>query len=236
MFSTSNLQPLSICWRLILWELHVATLILGSEPKQGACNGAGQEGSLGITSRTPGSVKECEGMNPHTPKWTPIWTSEFLEDDCRGQNSLDWDIRYIIENFLEHRCRKWVRMTHLNIWNTSYGQKKGRESNWQFDYRPDFLACRWCATYRWKDLDKGYNFALNLISIESLQRKLWAPKVSGVPSPKWESRDKMSFDKMHRGYYKGEGGGFPQVQAMMSLMSLSLFAVCLKTKSVPTMQ
>jgi len=32
-------------------------------------------------------------------------------------------------------------------------------------------------TYRWKVLDEGYNFALNLISIASLQTKLWAPKV-----------------------------------------------------------
>jgi len=28
----------------------------------------GQEGSLGVTSHAPGSAKECEGMNPHTPK------------------------------------------------------------------------------------------------------------------------------------------------------------------------
>jgi hypothetical protein len=25
---------------------------------------------------------------------------------------------------------KMVCMTHLDIWNISYGQKKGRESNW----------------------------------------------------------------------------------------------------------
>jgi len=54
----------------------------------------------------------------------------------------------------------------------------------------------WHATYRWKALDKGYNFALNLISIEGLHAKLWAPKVAEVPvvkSPTWESQDKMSF-------------------------------------------
>jgi len=27
--------------------------------------------SPGITSHTPGSVKKCEGVNPHTPKATP---------------------------------------------------------------------------------------------------------------------------------------------------------------------
>jgi hypothetical protein len=43
--------------------------------------------------------------------------------------------------------------------------------------QPDFLACRWCATYRWKALDKGYNFALDLIAIKGLHAKLWAPKL-----------------------------------------------------------
>jgi hypothetical protein len=32
----------------------------------------GQEGSLGVTFHAPGSVGECEGMNPHIPKWAPI--------------------------------------------------------------------------------------------------------------------------------------------------------------------
>jgi hypothetical protein len=80
-------------------------------------------------------------------------------------------------------------MTHLNIWNTSYGQTKGRESNWHFDSQPlkvgnrsDFLVCRWRATYRWKVLDKGYNFTLNLISIRGWHTKLWEPKVARIPT------------------------------------------------------
>jgi hypothetical protein len=28
-------------------------------------------GSPGVTSHTPGSVRKCEGVNPHTPKATP---------------------------------------------------------------------------------------------------------------------------------------------------------------------
>jgi hypothetical protein len=91
--------------------------------------------------------------------------------------------------FLERGCLKWARMTHLDIWNISYGQKKSQESNWQFDSRPlkvknrpDFLAWRWYVAYRWKALDKGYNFALDLISIGGLQRKLCAPKVVRVLS------------------------------------------------------
>jgi hypothetical protein len=35
----------------------------------------------------------------------------------------------------------------------------------------------------------------------------------------------------HKTYYKGEGGGFPQVWAMVSLVSLSLPMACPSTKS-----
>jgi hypothetical protein len=137
------------------------------------------------------SAKKCEGMNPHTPKWTSIlgswWTPKILESDFRSQNPLNRDVLYIIGKLLEHRCLRWACMTRLDISNTSYGQKKGRESNWQFDFRPlkvknrlNFLACRWRATYRWKALNKGCNFVWDFISIKSLDTKLWAPKVGGV--------------------------------------------------------
>jgi hypothetical protein len=33
---------------------------------------ATQEESQGVTFHVPKSAKECEGMNLHTPKWTPI--------------------------------------------------------------------------------------------------------------------------------------------------------------------
>jgi len=33
-----------------------------------ACRVAGQEESLGVTPHAPSSARECEGMNPHTPK------------------------------------------------------------------------------------------------------------------------------------------------------------------------
>ncbi len=180
------------------------------------------------------------------------WTPESLESDCKGQNPLDWGVPYIIGKLLERRCLKWARITHLNIWNTSYGQKKGWESNWQFDSRPlkvgnllDFLACRWRATYRWKDVDEGYNFALNLISIGGLHTKLWDPKVvevlilaiSRLPfeSPKTKCHLDVGPVERHIVYYKGEGGGFPQIQVLVSLVSPNLPMAHPNTKSAPTM-
>jgi hypothetical protein len=69
---------------------------------------------------------------------------------------------------LKHKCLEWACIAHLNIWNTSYGQKKGREWNWQFDSWPlkvgnwpNFQVYSQCATYRWKTL-KGLQFFLKL--------------------------------------------------------------------------
>ncbi len=94
-------------------------------------------------------------------------------------------------------------------------------------------------------LDDGYNFALNVISIRGLQRKLWAPKVAGVPSlgisglPLGSLKTKCHLDvslvERHRSYYKGEGGGFPQVRVVMSLVNLNLPVVRPSTKNAQTM-
>jgi hypothetical protein len=134
-------------------------------------------------------------MNPHTPKGAftlgvgVLVDSQMFKERLQESNPMAWKVLYIIGKLLKHKCLKWARITHLDIWNTSYGQKKGRESNWQFDSRPlkvmnhpDFFACRWHATYCWKALDKGYNFALNLISIEDLHTKLWGPKIMRIPT------------------------------------------------------
>jgi hypothetical protein len=97
--------------------------------------------------------------------------------------------------------------------------------------QPYFFACRWHAKYCWKALDEGYNFALDLISIRSLNAKLWAPKVAGVlilaiskiplGSPKTKCHLDVGLVERRKVYYKGEGGGFPQVRTVVSLMSPS---------------
>jgi hypothetical protein len=115
------------------------------------------------------------------------WSFGTSESDLRGQNSMSYGVFYIIGKLLELKCLKWARIVHLDIWNTSYGQKKGQESNCQFDSRPkkvenrpDLLSYRWCATYCWKALDKSYNFASDRTSIRGLLVKLWGSKVVGV--------------------------------------------------------
>jgi hypothetical protein len=205
-----------------------------------------------------GVQKSVREWTPTFPSELPLWelesqwTPESLEGDCRGQNSSDWKVPYIIGKLLERRCLKWVCLTHLGTYDISYDQKKGRESNCQFDSRPlkvknrlDSFACKWRGTYHWKALDKGSNFASNLISIEGLHTKLWVSKVVGIPilgilrlplgTPETKWHLGASPMARHIIYYKGEGGGFPQVRAMVSLMSLCLLVACLCIKNAPTM-
>jgi hypothetical protein len=115
------------------------------------------------------------------------WTRKTSKSDCKWQNPSPWRILYIIGKLLKRRCPKLDHMTLLDICNTSHGQKKGRESNWQFDSRPlkfgnrpDSLAFRLRATCRWKVLEEGYNFDLDFIPIRGLHKKLWTQKVVGV--------------------------------------------------------
>jgi hypothetical protein len=77
------------------------------------------------------------------------------------------------------------------------------------------------ATYCWKALDEGYNFSLDLISIGGLHTKLLGPKVArililailGFSLGSLETTCHLDVGLMerYRIYYKGEGGGFPQV-------------------------
>jgi len=73
--------------------------------------------------------------------------------------------------------------------------------------------------------------SLDLISIRGLHAKLWAPKVAGVPtlaisglplgSPGTKCHLDVGLVERHKIYYKREGGGVPQVQVVMSLVSPS---------------
>jgi hypothetical protein len=202
--------------------------------------------------RKPGShitySRECEKVLESVRDWTltlprqlPLWEMESrwipetAESDRRGQTSMDRGVLYIIGKFLKCRCLKWARLAHLNIWNTSYSQKKGRESNCQFDSRPQRVRNRplpdvrfGSATWRWKALDESYNFASDCIAIQGLLAKLWGSKVlrvpfgtiSGLPlgSPGKNSHLDVASVESCRVYYKGEGGGFPQVRAVVSLV------------------
>jgi len=114
-------------------------------------------------------------------------TLENLEDDLRGQISSPWCVLCINGKLLKRRCPKWPRIAHLDICNPSYGQKKGQESNCQFDSRPLKVGSRplpdvalMSATRRWKAFDESYNFGLELVPIRIWGEELWLSKVLGL--------------------------------------------------------
>jgi hypothetical protein len=134
---------------------------------------------------------------------------------------------------LKCRCPKWDRIAHLDICSPSYGQKKGRESNCQFDSQPLKVGNRplpnvasrnttWC----WKALDKSYNFGLELIPIQARGEELWPSKVLGLQPGTVSGLQLGSLGKKGhldvasakscKEYYMGEGGGFPRVRAVVS--------------------
>ncbi len=180
----------------------------------------------------------CEG-EAHTPKSGKLESSgtpKNSEPKFRGQISLHSSVLYVIEKVVKCRCPKWPCMSHLDICSPSYGQKKGRESNWQFDSRPQKVknrpladVCSRSARWRWKALDKSYKFGSKVVPIRVWGEKLWTPKVPGVQigivsglllgSPGKKSNLDVASVRSCREYYKGEGGGFPRVRAVASQVS-----------------
>jgi hypothetical protein len=135
------------------------------------------------------TLAKC-GVKPNTCKVGDLESSgtpEYSELDIKAQNTSHWGVLGVIEKVLKRRYRKWPRIGHLDTCSPSYGQKKGRESNWQFDSRPLKVRNRplpdirfESETWSWKDLDEGYNFGWDLVVIGLCSLELWPSKVSGV--------------------------------------------------------
>jgi len=182
--------------------------------------------------------------------WESSEIPKISEFHYKGQNTLHWGVFYIIGKLSKCRCWKWACVGHLDIYNTRYGKKKSRESNWQFDSRPLKVrnrpnpgAFRWTTIHYWKTFEESYKFALDLIPIGGWSKKLWPRKAPGVQtktvsglllgSPRTKSHSDVGVTKRRIEYYMGEGGGFPWVRAVVSLVNPKLPVVYLSTKSVP---
>jgi hypothetical protein len=181
------------------WHWKCRNPRFGLATKARGCKVAGQVGDPGAlhmlsgVQRVWGNEPSHSQVNSHVGSWSPERSPESSERDCRGQNSSPREVLYINGKLLKCRCLKWARIAHLDIWNTSYGQKTARESNSRksasFDSRPlevgnrpEILGCRQRATYHWKALDESYNFASDRIAIGALHKKLCALKVPRLPT------------------------------------------------------
>jgi len=181
------------------------------------------------------TLAKCEDET-HIPKVGDLesfGTLECLEFDSKGQNTSNWGVLSVIGKVLKSRCPKWPHIGHLDICSPCYAQKKGRESNCQFDSRPQKVGnqplpdvCRWGVIGRWKALEESYNFGSDLTPIRGRSQELWVSKVLGVQPETVSGLQLGSLGKIcHsdvapagscREYYMGEGGGFPRVRAVVS--------------------
>jgi len=85
--------------------------------------------------------------------------------------------------------------------------------------------------------------AWDLIPIGGLSKELWIRKVPGVQigtvsglflrSPGTKSHSDVGATESYKEYYMGEGGGFPWVGAVVSLVSTKLPMACPSTKGAP---
>ncbi len=74
------------------------------------------------------------GVKPNTWKSWELESSrtpECSELDSKGKNTSHWGVLGVVGKVLKRRYRKYLRIGNSDICSPSYGQKKGRESNWQ---------------------------------------------------------------------------------------------------------
>jgi hypothetical protein len=124
---------------------------------------------------------------PKVETWSPPGLPKIQKAIWRVKSPRLWRVLYINGKLLKRTCPKWPRIAHLDICSPSYGQKKGRESNWQFDSGPLKVwnlplpdVSSKIATWRWKDFDENYNFGLGLVLIWVWGEEIWPSKVPGL--------------------------------------------------------
>jgi hypothetical protein len=101
----------------------VATLALGSRPKQGLTRLWAKREAKESHHMLPG-VQKVQRMwenepshsqvNSHCGSCSPKWISKSSKCDRRGQNPSVRKVLYIIGKLLKCRCLKWACMTHLD--------------------------------------------------------------------------------------------------------------------------
>jgi hypothetical protein len=141
-------------------------------------------------------------------------------------------------------------MTHLDICNTSYGEKKGQESKlaiWLPTTKSQEstripcvqVACDTPLESFWRELQFCFRLHLNWRS----EHKVIASQSCGsfnpgsFETPLWESKKPFGCGPHGEVQSILYGGRWwlPQVRAMVSLVSLRLPVACPNTKGVPTL-
>jgi hypothetical protein len=96
----------------------------------------------------------------------------------KNKTNIKSGLQDIIIKVLKLRCSKGLHIFHLDLICMSYDQKKGWESNWEFEYRPQILRKQglnevWLryVIHHWKDLFEDYK-----ILPSHFQKETWLEK------------------------------------------------------------
>jgi hypothetical protein len=119
------------------WNVTTPHLLANIKPLVASTNSFGKTYLASLMSQP--HLGQVWGWSPTLGKvggWKSSGTPECSELDSKAQNTSHWGVLSVVEKVLKRRYRKWPRIAHSDICSPSYGQKKGRESNWQFDSRP----------------------------------------------------------------------------------------------------
>jgi len=129
------------------------------------------------------TLAKCGGEAQHLETvriWSPPGLPNVQSSTARPKTPRIGGVLGVIGKVLKLRYQKCPRILDLEFCKLSYGQKKGRESNWQFDSWPLKVGNRpvpdvrfGSAIRRWKDLDEGYNFGSDLVAIRGQGEELW---------------------------------------------------------------
>jgi hypothetical protein len=138
------------------------------------------------------------------PNALPLWelhshgSSECLEPWLERKKNTKSCLQDTIRKVLKHRCLKCPRIIHLHLICISYDQKKGRESNWEFDSRSQTLWKQgsnefWLGhvIHCWKGHFEGYKILHSHLQKKLIWKRYERPK-------SWDSKS-FSFETPHFG-------------------------------------
>jgi hypothetical protein len=193
-------------------------------------------------------LEECED-DTHTPKmgtWESFGTPETSEFDCRGQNTSPWGVLHVIGKLLKCKCRKMASHEPFGHLEHKLWQKEGlgvKLAVWLPTTKSRESTRPRCVQMECDTPLKRFQQELQVCfrphpNQRSKQRVMnsqspRSPNRDNFRTP-WESWDKKPFGCgcggiMQRILY-GEGGGFPWVRVVVSLVSPELPVACPSTK------
>jgi hypothetical protein len=181
---------------VVVWSmLNVTTLALNSWLKQGLARVRAKKEARESHLMLSGMQKNVKEWTLTLPSELPFWEFESQMDSQIFRGQLQGSKFIGLRRYLYHWKAFGTYMFKMGS-HDPFGSLKHKlwpkersgvkliiwlltTKSWE---SPRFPCVQVTCHIRWKALDKGYNFALDLISIGGLQTKLWAPKAAKVPT------------------------------------------------------